>query len=151
MTNTIKPVDPELDELITETLEVMCRDYIHKYNSEYIWGENDCCQFVRTYVSTITGIDRWTNFKYSNKREAYKIISQYGSIDQMFEHDHFLGESDYFDQDDLVYGDVVMVRTKDQLLPAIVNRVAALCMLEDSLSAVTVAGVVCGWHIGGNN
>ena len=70
-----------------------------------IWGETDCCQFVRSYYGRLTGKD--VDLPYDSEMGALRIVQQHGSMAGLFA--SILGESRAPEP-----GDVVVVRVGDE-------------------------------------
>ena len=57
-------------------------DVIRKYDRTPFSYGLDCCQFVGDCLESITGNNPMNGFAYKNKREAYRIIKSYGSLEK---------------------------------------------------------------------
>ena len=57
------------------------REVIIKYVDRPFSYGDDCCTFVGECVESITGKNPMAAFHYRNKREAYSIIDQFGSLE----------------------------------------------------------------------
>jgi len=57
------------------------RDVLIKYsNLPFQYGE-DCCTFAGECVESMTGSNPMDRFDYKNKRQAYRIINNFGSLE----------------------------------------------------------------------
>lgn len=64
-----------------EGWEMRISQYIKENeNTPFEWGKNDCVLFIAKAVELITGLDYYSQFKYSTKEEAEKIIEENNGI-----------------------------------------------------------------------
>jgi hypothetical protein len=83
------------------------RHVIDKYAGlPFGYGE-DCCQFAGEVIESFTGSNPMDVLKYSNERQAYRIIRQYGGLEGAMR--HFLGDP----YDGLKDGDVCIMNNTD--------------------------------------
>ncbi len=87
-------------------------DYIEeKRNEQFVYGLNDCCQFVREGVERVTGkpIDTSDIGKYSTVKEALRVLKKQGGFES-------LGKKYFGDPIEPTYaqrGDIVLFNYKD--------------------------------------
>jgi hypothetical protein len=110
----------------------------------YELGSHDCFRVACRVLEALTGEDRWPEFqgRYTNKRDALKLIAQYGS--------NFISAFEWFFRSSSVSvrearrGDLVAIKTEDG------ESHLGVVTLDGSQGLVylPVSSCVCAWRIG---
>ena len=66
------------------------RSVIDKYAGLPFRYGQDCCRFAAECVEAVTGNNPMFGLRYSDEREAYRIINRYGGLEGALR--HFLGD-----------------------------------------------------------
>jgi hypothetical protein len=67
-----------------ENWPVLLYDVIERRsNSQFSWGEFDCCKFAAECVEAMTGVNHISHLQYSTKKAAITIIEESGGIEAM--------------------------------------------------------------------
>jgi hypothetical protein len=117
----------------------------------YELGVHDCFRVTCRVVEALTGEDRWPEFsgRYKNKREALKLIAEYGSS--------FISAFDWFFRGSNVSvkearrGDIVAIRTEDgehHLGTVTLDGTKAALLASEGLVYLPVSSCLCAWRIG---
>jgi hypothetical protein len=117
----------------------------------YELGSHDCFRVACRVVEALTGEDRWQEFsgRYKNKREALRLIAEYGSS--------FISAFDWFFRASSVSvnearrGDIVAIRTEDgehHLGAVTLDGTKAALLGTKGLVYLPVSSCLCAWRIG---
>lgn len=117
----------------------------------YELGRHDCFRVACSVLEALTGEDRWSEFsgRYKNKREAVKLIAEYGS--------NFVSAFEWFFRSSSVSvkearrGDIVAIRTEDgehHLGVVTLDGANAALFGESGLVYLPVMSCLCAWRIG---
>lgn len=115
-------------------------------NSKFEWGVHDCCLFSANCVLAITGTDYASSFRgtYSNERDAYRLIKQYGSIEALVT--TLTGikpvNGRYAD-----VGDIVLVLQEGRELLAVCNGQTMFAPGANSLITLETKDVLKTWKV----
>lgn len=79
------------------------------------YGTSDCCQFVGAVIEEMTGTNPALEFRYGTEAEAYRIIGQYGDLDDLVT--SVFGEP--IDPADSLPGDLLSIDLGDRTMLAV--------------------------------
>lgn len=119
-----------------DALRQVMQDYLGKV---VVWGEFDCCQFVRSYA-TMLGNDYGAKFVYSTKAEAMRLIAQSGNLDD------FLG-SILGAPHEPSAGDVVVFEMPGGLGAGVYNGHYVVGMTDSGLGRYSASGIRAAWAV----
>lgn len=108
---------------------------------QFRYGDADCCQFIAHVIKHLGGEDHRDLFRYENEREAYQIISRFGTLTDFLR--HVLGEPTKTLED----GDPVVCR-----LPTVGEFAGVklgnqvVCLTQKGFARVKSSSIICGWN-----
>lgn len=109
---------------------------------QFEYGDADCCQFVSYVVKHLSGKDYAKDFEYYSKKDALKLIDQFGGLKELIT--DILGEPSEVlnDGDPIISNFPVTGETMGIKLGEFV-----ICLTEKGMIKMPNKYQVCGWSI----
>jgi len=109
---------------------------------QFEYGNADCCQFVSYVVNHLSGKDYAKDFEYYSKKDAFKLIDQFGGLKELIT--DILGEPSEIlnDGDPIISNFPVTGETMGVKLGEFV-----ICLTEKGMIKLPNKHQVCGWSI----
>lgn len=115
-------------------------DLANRFDNGSNWGVTDCCQFVGAYWFLMTGEDHVSQFNYTDKKSAYRILKKHKDLFGLVR--YLLGVP----KSELISGDLVVIEQEGNQLVGVFNGSYLVGMTpEIGLSRFTVDNVLGAW------
>jgi hypothetical protein len=109
---------------------------------QFEYGDSDCCQFVSYVVKHLSGKDYAKDFEYYSKKDAFKLIDQFGGLKELItdilgEPSESLNDGDPIMSNFPVTGETMGIKLGEFVI----------CLTEKGMIKMPNKHQVCGWSI----